>query len=53
MQSVNYRCGEPRHRSNECTKRKQVNLANYKDDGEEEVEIEDLDEIDLQKSKET
>ena len=41
------RCGEPGHRSNEFPKRKQVNLADYEDDAEEEVEIEDLDETDF------
>jgi len=35
-----YRCEEPGHRSNKCLKRKQINMANYEDDGEEEVKIE-------------
>ena len=26
-------CEEPGHRSNECLKRKQVNIANYRDEG--------------------
>jgi len=45
-----YRCGKPGHKSNECRKRKHVNLADYKNDGEEEVEIQDLDESDLRKA---
>jgi len=32
-----YRCGEPEHKSNECPKRRQVNIADYE---EEEVQIE-------------
>ena len=46
-----YMCGEPEHGSNECPKKKQVNLADYEDDGEEEVEIEDLNEIDFVKKQ--
>jgi len=42
-----YRCGEHGHRFNECPKRRQINLADYEDEGEEEVEIEDLDESDF------
>jgi len=38
--------------SNECPKRKQVNLSDYEDDGEEEVEIEDLGEIDFAEEQE-
>ena len=34
-----YRCGEFEHRSNECPKKRQPNLTDYEDDGEEEVEI--------------
>ena len=37
-------CEKPGYRSNECLKRRKVNLVNYEDDGEEEVEIENLDE---------
>ena len=29
-----YKCGVPEHRSNECFKRKQVNIADYRDEGE-------------------
>ena len=27
-----YRCGEPEHKSNECPKRRQVNMADYDED---------------------
>jgi len=47
------KCGEPGHRSNECPKKKQVNMTDYKDDGEEEAEIEDPMIQTLPKSKET
>ena len=42
-----YRCEEPEHRSNECPKRKQVNMTNYEDDGKKEVEIEKLNDLDF------
>ena len=41
-----YRCGEPEHRSNECSKKKQVNIAAY--EGEDKVEIEtELEDFDF------
>ena len=42
-----YRCEEPGHRSNECPKRRQGNIADYEDDGEEKVEIEELNNSDF------
>ena len=38
-----YRFGEPKHRSNECPKRRLVNIANYKDEDEVLIEIEPED----------
>ena len=35
-----YMCGEPGHKSNECLKRRQVNMADY--EGEDDVQIERL-----------
>ena len=34
-----YRCGESEHKSNECLRRKQVNMADYKDEDKVEIEI--------------
>jgi len=34
-----YRCGESGHKSNECPKRKQVNMADYEEEEEGELEI--------------
>ena len=41
-----YRYGEPGHRSNECPKRKQVNIVDYGDD-EERVMIEEASDSDF------
>ena len=46
-----YRRGEPRHRSNECPKRKQVNIADYGDE-DEGVRIEDASDSILSKNME-
>jgi len=35
-----YRWGEPRHKSNECSKRHQVNIADYEEEDEVEIETE-------------
>ena len=42
-----YKCGEPEHRSNECPKRKQVNMADYENNEEEGFEIEELNDFDF------
>ena len=42
-----YILGKLGQRSNECPKRKQVNLADYENDKEEEVVIEDLHDLDF------
>jgi len=38
-----YLCGEPEHKSNECPKRRQVNMADYEDENEVKIEIEPED----------
>jgi len=38
-----YRCGEPRHKSNECLKRRPVNMADYEDEDEVLIETESED----------
>ena len=42
-----YRYGEPGHKSNKCPKRRQVNMSDYKEDEEEEFEIEEPDDFDF------
>jgi len=41
-----------RHRSNECPKRKLVNMADYEDDEKEEVEIVELNDSDFAEERE-
>ena len=41
------RCGEFGHKSNDCPKRKQVNIADYEDDEDEKFEIEELNNSDF------
>jgi len=38
-----YRCGEPEHKSKECPRRRQVNMADYEDEEKIETEAEDSD----------
>lgn len=40
-----FKCGEPGHRSNECRARKSVNLVDYDDEHEEEVEYNNDDDL--------
>jgi len=47
-----YTCGRPGHKSNEYPKRNQVNLVDYEDDWEEEIEIESLDETNFAEEQE-
>jgi len=42
-----YKCEEPWRRSNECIKRKQVNMTDYEDGRKEEVVIEGLNDSDF------
>jgi len=35
-----YKCGEPGHRANECSKRRTVNMADYEDEDEVLIETE-------------
>ena len=42
-----YRCGELEHKSNECSKRMQFNMADYEDDEEGEFEIEEPNNFDF------
>ena len=42
-----YKCGEPEHRSNECLKRKQVNMAADYGDEDEGVMIKDASDSDF------
>ena len=38
-----YKCGEPEHKSNEYPKRRQVNMADYEEEDEVQIEIEPED----------
>ena len=38
-----YRCGEPGYKSNECSKRRQINMADYEDENEVQIETEPKD----------
>ena len=35
-----YRCGEPEHKSNVCPRRRQINMADYEDEDNVEIETE-------------
>jgi len=48
-----YRCGEPGHKSHECPRRRQVDIANYEDEDEVKIESESEDSDFVEKHEES